>query len=73
MEFVLGLILFLIGGAIVWGVIWFIGEVFRFDSPPTKQTPVDSDPNWEDHIRHDPYHPAGYPDEDEDYDYYEHR
>lgn len=23
------------------------------------QDPEDYDPNWEDHIRHDPYHPGG--------------
>lgn len=58
---------------IIGGLIWFLGAIIWWlfakptpivDSAPKSPVYSDDDedrddPNWEDHIRHDPYHPGG--------------
>ena len=48
-------------GAVLF-VLWLFLVPIRPDTTQGHYRPTaddDDDPNWEDHIRHDPYHPGG--------------
>lgn len=61
MEFLILLIL----GGIIWAAIAFVLWLAKPDSGSNSSigaaSPDDDidDPDWEDHIRHDPFHPGG--------------
>lgn len=65
---VIGFIIALLLVAVVLGAIVFIfwltyALFFRTQVPARPHRVIEDDdeddPNWEDHIRHDPYHPGG--------------
>lgn len=56
------LLAILIGWAIAW-FLWLAQPDPFYNNHMPPKPPIndddDDDPDWEDHIRHDPYHPGG--------------
>jgi hypothetical protein len=70
MEILTAIIVLAVVGLPAWGVIWFLSALFGPERAAKPNASVEQDdPNWEDHIRHDPYHPAGNQGFDNDDDY----
>lgn len=61
--FLFGAVLVLAFFGAVLFVLWLFFVPIKPDPIQRTYRPVedddDDDPNWEDHIRHDPYHPGG--------------
>ncbi|MFM6980005.1 MAG: hypothetical protein ACKOWE_01195 [Micrococcales bacterium] len=68
MEFIGAVLATLIFGVLLFALCFIFWLMFRPIEPDVVSRPYrpitdaeedENDPNWEDHIRHDPYHPGG--------------